>query len=122
MQWDNTPFAGFSKVKPWIKVHENYHHLNVAFLEKQHKSLLNKYRKLIALRNAEPVFQYGGYDELSMVNNCISITREYRGNRVKCYFNFSEIPIEISLNPNEKVLEGKTTLLPNGYLFVKISK
>lgn len=122
MQWDNTPFAGFSKVKPWIKVHENYHHLNVAFLEKQHKSLLNKYRKLIALRNAEPVFQYGGYDELSMTNNCISFTREYRGNRVKCYFNFSEIPIKISLNPNETVLEGQTTLLPNGYIFVKITK
>ena len=122
MQWDNTPFAGFSKVKPWIKVHENYHHLNVAFLEKQHKSLLNKYRKLIALRNAEPAFQYGGYEALSMTNNCISFTREYRGNRVKCYFNFSEITIKISLNPNETVLEGQTTLLPNGYIFVKISK
>jgi len=122
MQWDNTSFAGFSEVLPWIKVHENYSHLNVVSLEKQPNSLLNKYRKLIAMRKAEPVFQYGDYEALSITNNCISFTRAYKENKVKCYFNFSEIPIEISLNPNEKVLEGKTTLLPNGYLFVKISK
>ncbi|MHB1146292.1 MAG: glycoside hydrolase family 13 protein [Lutibacter sp.] len=119
MQWNSSPFAGFSEIKPWIKVHENYNNLNVATLSKQGNSLLNNYKKLIALRNTEPVFQYGDYEELSMSNNCIHFIREYKGDRMKCYFNFSEIPVNITLNQNEKVLAGKTTILPNGYLIIK---
>lgn len=119
MQWDDSSFAGFSKSLPWIKVHENYTNLNVATLEKLENSLLNNYKKLIALRNTEPVFQYGDYEELSMSKDCIHFIREYKGDWIKCYFNFSEIPVKIALNQNEKVLAGKTTILPNGYLIVK---
>lgn len=119
MQWNSSLFAGFSEIKPWIKVHENYTSLNVATLNKQENSLLNNYKKLIALRNTEPVFQYGDYEELSMSNNCILFIREYKGDRIKCYFNFSEIPVNIALNQNEKVLAGKKTILPNGYLIIK---
>ncbi|PKP29274.1 MAG: glucohydrolase [Bacteroidetes bacterium HGW-Bacteroidetes-18] len=119
MQWDNNQFAGFSEVQPWIKVNENYISLNVAYFEKQENSLLNKYKKLIVLRNLEPVFQYGNYEELSINNNCIFFVREYKGNSIKCYFNFSEIPIKITLCQNEKVLAGEMTILPNRYLIVK---
>jgi len=119
MQWNNTLFAGFSSVQPWIKVNENYLSLNVASFKKQENSLLNKYKKLIALRNTEPVFQYGDYEELSMANNCLFFSREYEGNRLKCYFNFGEIPLKITLNPKEKILAGRTTISPNGYLIVK---
>jgi len=119
MQWNSSPFAGFSEIKPWIKVHENYTSLNVATISKQENSLWNNYKKLIALRNTEPVFQYGDYEELSMSNNCILFIREYKGDRIKCYFNFSEIPVKIALNQNEKVLSGKKTVLPNGYLIIK---
>lgn len=119
MQWSSSPFAGFSESDPWIKVHENYTSLNVATLSKQENSLWNNYKKLIALRNTEPVFQYGNYEELSMSNNCIHFIREYKGDRLQCYFNFSEIPVNIDLNQNEKVLDGKTTILQNGYLIIK---
>ena len=119
MQWNNTQFAGFSTVQPWIKVNENYLSLNVASFEKQENSLLNKYKKLIALRNSEPVFQYGNYEELSMTNNCLFFSREYEGNRIKCYFNFSEIPIKIALDPTEKVLAGRMLISPNNYLIVR---
>lgn len=122
MQWDNTQFAGFSELQPWIKVHENYTHLNVASLEKQKNSLLNNYKKLIALRNSEPVFQYGSYEELSITNNCIFFIREYKGNRIKCYFNFSELPVKNALNQKEKILVGETLILPNKYLMVKAIK
>lgn len=122
MQWNNTQFAGFSKVQPWIKVHENYTYLNVAALEKKDNSLLNNYKKLIALRNIEPVFQYGNYEQLSMANNCIFFIRDYKGERVKCYFNFGKIPIKIDLNSNEIVLAGNALILPNNYLLVKEAK
>ncbi len=122
MQWNDTEFAGFSNIAPWIKVNSNYKHTNVTSLEKNENSILNTYKKLIALRNSEPVFQYGNYEELSISNNCIFFIREYQGDKVKCYFNFSESSIKIELNFNEKVLFGETTIHPNNYLIVKIIK
>jgi len=71
MQWNDSEFAGFSKKKPWIKVHENYVRLNVESLKEQKNSILNTYKKLISLRNSEPVLQYGTYKNLSFINDCI---------------------------------------------------
>jgi len=122
MQWNTEKYSGFSVVKPWIKVNSNYKHINVRSLKKNENSILNSYKKLIALRNSEPVFQYGNYEELSISNNCIFFIREYQGNKVKCYFNFSESSIKIELNLNEKVILGETTIRPNNYLIVKITK
>lgn len=30
MQWDDSPYAGFSDVESWIEVNENYHQINAA--------------------------------------------------------------------------------------------
>lgn len=119
MQWNNELFAGFSDNTPWIKVHQNYSLLNVEALEKQENSLLNNYKKLIALRNSEPVLQYGDYENLSFSNNQISFIRKYNGEIIKAFFNFSETPMLIKIDPNEKVLIGETTIKPNHYLIVK---
>lgn len=119
MQWNDMSFAGFSDNSSWIKVHQNYKYLNVASLELQENSLLNKYKKLIALRNSEPILQYGEYEQLSFKNDCITFIREYEGNLIKCFFNFGDNPIEITLKSKEKVLLGKTIIEPNNYLIVK---
>jgi len=119
MQWNNEPFAGFSDNAPWIKVHQNYTLLNVAALEKQENSLLNSYKKLIALRNSEPVLQYGEYENLSFSNDRISFTRKYNDEIIKVFFNFSETSMLIPIDSNEKVLLGETTIKPNHYLIVK---
>jgi len=119
MQWNDEPFAGFSDNAPWIKVHQNYTLLNVAAQENQENSLLNNYKKLIALRNSEPVLQYGAYENLSFSNNRILFTRKYNDEIIKVFFNFSESPMLIKIDPNEKVLIGETTIKPNHYLIVK---
>jgi glycosidase len=119
MQWSDEAFAGFSDNTPWIKVHQNYTLLNVEALEKQENSLLNNYKKLIALRNSEPVLQYGDYENLSFSNDRISFTRKYNDEIIKAFFNFSETPMLITIDPNEKVLIGETTIKPNHYLIVK---
>ena len=119
MQWSDEPFAGFSDQASWIKVQGNYAHLNVALLEKQQHSLLNQYKKLIALRNSEPTLQYGEYVKLEINNDCISFTRLHEGDSIKCFFNFSENPKEVLLSQSEKILIGKTPINPNDYLVVK---
>ena len=119
MQWNNSTYAGFSTHKPWIKVNPDYRTLNVKALENKPYSLLNNYRKLIKFRNSEPILQYGNYTKISLSNDVISFSRVYNKNEIRCFFNFSKINVEISLNKNEKVLFGKSNLKPNHYLIMK---
>lgn len=119
MQWNAEYLGGFSDKSSWIKLNPNYKKINVSTLEAQNNSLLNRYKKLIALRNKEAVLQYGKYSQLSFSNDCISFVRTHNDNYIKCYFNFSARPIEIKMNPKENILEGETTIQPNTYLIIK---
>jgi glycosidase len=118
MQWNAKRLAGFSDKSSWIKLNPNYKRLNVEALESQNNSLLNRYKALIALRNSEPVLQYGNYSQLSFANDCISFVRTYNGKNIKCYFNFGKSPLEITLKTKQKILRGKATIQPNSYLII----
>lgn len=120
MQWNDKEFSGFSNKKSWIKVHENASHVNVAALETNNNSLLSNYKKLIALRNSEPVLQYGMYTDLDYSNDVISFKRKYKGSIITCYFNFSEKSKKIILEKNEIILSGELTIAPDNYLIVKV--
>ena len=50
MQWSDEANAGFTTAKPWLKVNENYKAINVAAQEKDPSSVLNYYRRLVALQ------------------------------------------------------------------------
>ena len=50
VQWSAAENAGFSTCKPWFTVNPNYKTVNVEAAEKDPNSLLNFYRKLLALR------------------------------------------------------------------------
>jgi len=65
MQWDDSPNAGFTCGTPWLKVNPNYHSINVAEQSGRADSLLNYYKKLIALRKSpeyKEIFTYGGFE------------------------------------------------------------
>ena len=61
MQWDATPNAGFSlpSAVPWLPLHQDYPVRNVAAQQESPHSLLNFYRKLIALRKVTPALIEG---------------------------------------------------------------
>lgn len=64
MQWSSAPQAGFTTGTPWLAVNPNYPQINVAEQEQRPDSLLNYYRRLTALRKAEPyreTFTYGRF-------------------------------------------------------------
>jgi len=50
VQWSGAANGGFSEAEPWYAVNPNYKEVNVEAAEKDPNSLLNFYRKLIALR------------------------------------------------------------------------
>ncbi len=64
MQWDATPNAGFTTAEPWLKVNPNYAEINAAEQMEREDSVLNYYRKLIALRKREGVILDGEYADI----------------------------------------------------------
>ncbi len=63
VQWSGEENAGFSTGKPWIGVNPNYVHINAAQQEQDPDSVLNFYRKAIALRKKLSCVRFGSYKE-----------------------------------------------------------
>ena len=69
VQWDDSENAGFTTGKPWFYVNDNYKEVNVAEQESREDSLLNFYRKAIALRKSLPAVRHGVYREHFRLNS-----------------------------------------------------
>lgn len=64
MQWNGGEKAGFTAGTPWLKVNPNYTEINVEAQSEDEASVLNFYKKLIALRKSEEyreLFTYGEF-------------------------------------------------------------
>ena len=61
MQWNDGENAGFTTGEPWLKVNPNYVTINAEEQIDREDSVLNCYRKLIALRKSADVFFDGEY-------------------------------------------------------------
>ncbi len=64
MQWSQEKYAGFSSVKPWLKVNPNYININVEKQKLDPNSILNYTKKLIKFRNNTKALQYGTFETL----------------------------------------------------------
>jgi len=61
MQWNNSAYAGFSEVEPWIDVASNYPEINVERALNDKESILYHYKKLIHLRKTIDAVTDGDY-------------------------------------------------------------
>lgn len=61
MQWDDSPYAGFTTGTPWIKINPNYPDINVAHDLKDSNSIFHYYQKIIRLRKENLIMIYGDY-------------------------------------------------------------
>ena len=64
MQWTSGENAGFTKGTAWLKINPDYKEINVENQENDSDSVLNYYRKLVALRKSDEfknVFTYGEF-------------------------------------------------------------
>lgn len=64
MQWDSKIHAGFTEGEPWIGISGNHSYINVAAEERDPDSVLQYYRKLIALRKQYAVIREGSIEFL----------------------------------------------------------
>jgi len=64
VQWDSSPNAGFTTGTPWIAVNPDYTKINAAAEVGDPDSVFEHYRRLIALRHADPVVTDGDFELL----------------------------------------------------------
>ena len=85
MQWNGEKNGGFTKGTPWLKVNPLFKDVNVEAQEQDPDSVLNYYRKLVALRKSDElkeVFTYGKF--LPEYENMDGVMAFYRKNESKC--------------------------------------
>ena len=93
LQWDDSENAGFTTGKPWFYVNQNYKEINVAQQEADPDSILNFYKKAIALRKRLKVVRYGNYRELYRYSNKLYVyAREMEGEKILVVCSFSDKP------------------------------
>jgi alpha-glucosidase len=93
MQWDEGTNAGFTTGRPWLAVNPNHRRINVAQQRRDPASVLNHYRRLIALRRAERVLVVGDYRLLMKDDPQIfAYQRRLDGERIAVIVNLSARP------------------------------
>jgi alpha-glucosidase len=92
MQWDDSRNAGFSDTTPWLPIAEDYRQVNVTSESARAESLLTLYRKLIALRRAEPALAIGDIALLPADGNLIAYMRKAGERRLLIVLNLGATP------------------------------
>lgn len=103
MQWSAEENAGFSEKTPWLAVNPNYKEINVAAQENDKTSVLNFYKKLIALRKDplyKDTFVYGAFQpvftDMDTVFAYERVNAE-NGQRILTAGNFGKETVTLSL-------------------------
>lgn len=141
MQWNDTANAGFTTAyTPWLKVNPNYPQINAAAEENDENSVLNYYRKLIALRKSDKAFVYGAYTDILPRSRTIWAYRmdsEYGSLLVVSNFSTKtqkvQLPAEFESSENYRLVTSNcptsaqsadllTELLPHESVVYKLQK
>ena len=101
VQWSGAENAGFTTGTPWLKVNSDYREINVAAQENDPDSVLNYYRRLVALRKSaayKEVFTYGEF--IPAYENLDGIMAFYRKDdsaHILVAANFGKKSVDIEL-------------------------
>jgi len=93
MQWDDSRHSGFTDGEPWIQVNPNYEEVNVA-AQKNRESVLEYYRRLVALRNDYDALVYGDYEDQRPDHEAVyAFTRTLGSDRLLTALNFGDTDV-----------------------------
>ena len=119
MQWDASKNAGFSNETPWLPVHKNHTTVNVLNQENDQNSVLNHFRKMVALRKDNLLLVYGNYEIIQEEHPTIyAYSRTLEDEKMTVLLNFSESESSISL-PN---FDHSKKVLINNYNEFSVDK
>ena len=111
MQWDGSPSAGFTEGEPWIGIPENHTYINAATEEEDEDSILNYYKKLIALRKKYRVISEGEIEFIYREHpQVLAYIRRYGEQELLVLANMAGAPAKLEEWPDA---EGYTRLIGN---------
>jgi alpha-glucosidase len=96
MQWDATPYAGFSTSPPWLPVADDFSHENVANLDADSRSILSLYKALIDLRKKLPQLESGDYVPIAAQGDLLLYRRGGDRQSIVVALNLGAEPVSIS--------------------------
>ena len=89
VQWDNSPNAGFTTGKPWLRVNQNYHKLNVAADKADPNGVFAFWKYMVALRKQLPALIDGDFVPVMVSNNIFAFERTLNGKRLLSVCNMT---------------------------------
>lgn len=113
VQWLDEENAGFTTGKPWFYVNDNYREINAAKQEEDPESVLNFYRKAIALRKRLSCVRWGKYREYGKLSSrfyTYSMQDDWQKILVVCSFSKKEQPLRL---PRDFIAETGELVLTN---------
>jgi oligo-1,6-glucosidase len=138
MQWDSYPNAGFTTVKPWLKVNPNYKKVNVDEALQDDDSLWYHYQKLISLRRNSTYSELITYGSYQIIDNdhefMYNYLRELNGIKLLILNSFSKKKISYELKDysidelilsnyqKQTIKNNKITLKPYESLVIKVKE
>ncbi len=120
MQWNAGPAAGFTEGEPWMKMNDNYTHINAEAERNNPNSIFHYYRKLIALRKQHEVIVYGEYKLLLPLDTELYVfTRTLGQERLLVILNFFDRDPVFHWPEDEELSAAKAELLLSNYEPIK---
>ena len=91
MCWNNTRNYGFSNGdKTWTALHSRGAEINLENDKKNSKSVLEFYKKILALRNNSKTIKYGMFKDLTNGNGCFAYSRTFGEETITVVCNFEK--------------------------------
>lgn len=98
MQWSADAHGGFTTATPWMPVNPNHPTVNAEEQRARPDSIFHHYRRLIALRRAEPTLVHGTHlDLLPGHDHVVLFGRELDGRRLVVAANFGREPQTVTV-------------------------
>jgi alpha-glucosidase len=110
MQWTPEVNAGFTStdVEPWLPVSETHPTVNVETQLAAEDSLLNVYRRLLALRKRQPALRIGTYMSHPSSNDELFVFQRKTHTEVMTVaLNFADTPATVSVGAGKVVFSTR---------------
>jgi len=121
MQWDDTTFAGFSQVEPWLPAHLDSSWRNVAAQRSDPDSLFNFYRRLINLRKEYPALREGLFLPLNFEpRTLLGYLRKTNQQTILVALNFVNRPNRLAIGSQLAHANWKVLLSNRGRLSTEL--
>lgn len=112
VQWSSEKNAGFTAAdEAWFNINPNYKEINVEDAEKDPKSILNHYRKLINFRKGNDLVIYGDYKQhYPNSSKIFCYERNYGEKKLLVICSFSADPVKFKAPDEIDLSRGKLVI------------